>query len=48
MEKNINTESATVRLISGDCIEQMENLAREKRVFDLVLTDLPYGVTSCR
>lgn len=32
-------------LYKGDCLEQMNNIA-EKSI-DLVLTDLPYGTTSC-
>ena len=36
--------STNIRLIHGDCIEEMQKLAEEGVVFDLVLTDPPYGV----
>lgn len=32
-------------LMNGDCLEKMETLADGS--VDLVLTDLPYGVTTC-
>ena len=36
--------STNIRLIHGDCIEEMQKLAEEGVVVDLVLTDPPYGV----
>ncbi|MBY2477538.1 site-specific DNA-methyltransferase [Clostridioides difficile] len=33
------------RLINGDCIEEMDNIEDES--IDLILCDLPFGVTSC-
>jgi len=37
-----------MRLIQGDCIEEMQKLIDEGVKVDLVLTDLPYGTTQCR
>ena len=37
-----------IRLIQGDCIEEMRKLAKEDVKIDLVLTDLPYGTTKCK
>lgn len=37
-----------MRLINGDCIEEMNNLIDEDVKVDLVLTDLPYGTTQCK
>ena len=36
-----------MRLIHGDCLEEMQKLAEEGVVVDLVLTDPPYGTTAC-
>ena len=33
------------RLIHGDCINEMQKLIDERLKVDLILTDLPYGVT---
>ena len=38
----------TVKLIQGDCLEEMKKLAEENVKVDLVLTDLPYGTTNCK
>ena len=35
-------------LINGDCIEEMQKLIDKNVKVDLILTDLPYGTTSCR
>lgn len=35
-----------IRLIQGDCIEVMQTLIDEDVKVDLVLTDLPYGITA--
>ena len=37
-----------MRLINGDCIEEMNALIDEDVKVDLVLTDLPYGTTQCK
>ena len=37
-----------MRLIQGDCIEEMNNLINEGVKVDLSLTDLPYGTTQCK
>lgn len=37
-----------IRLIQGDCIEEMRKLADEGVKVDLILTDLPYGTTKCK
>lgn len=36
----------SVKLINGDCIEEMNNLINDGVKVDLILTDLPYGVTA--
>lgn len=33
----------SIRLIQGDCLEQMDNLIQEGITVDLILTDPPYG-----
>ena len=38
----------TVKLIQGDCLEEMLKLANDGVKVDLVLTDLPYGTTACK
>ena len=35
-----------IKLIQGDCIEKMQELIDEDVKVDLILTDLPYGVTA--
>ncbi|MEA4956914.1 DNA adenine methyltransferase YhdJ [bioreactor metagenome] len=37
-----------MRLIQGDCLEVMKQLADEGVKVDLVLTDPPYGTTDCK
>ena len=37
-----------MRLIQGDCIEEMQKLIDERVKVDLVLTDPPYGTTACK
>lgn len=37
-----------IKLIQGDCLEEMRKLAEEDVKVDLVLTDLPYGTTQCK
>ena len=37
-----------IRLVNGDCLEEMRNLSQENVQVDLVLTDLPYGITQCK
>lgn len=34
-----------IRLIQGDCIQEMQKLIQEDVKVDLILTDLPFGVT---
>lgn len=37
-----------MRLINGDCLEEMDKLIDEGVKVDLVLTDPPYGTTACK
>lgn len=37
-----------MRLIHGDCIEEMQKLIDEGIKVDLILTDPPYGTTDCK
>lgn len=36
------------KLINGDCIKEMQKLIDKDIKVDLILTDLPYGTTSCK
>jgi len=38
----------TVKLIQGDCLEEMQKLIDKGVKVDLVLTDPPYGTTACK
>ena len=38
----------TCTLIHGDCIQVMQDLIDDGVKVDLVLTDLPYGITNCK
>ena len=38
----------TVKLIQGDCLEEMPKIANDGVKVDLVLADLPYGTTQCK
>lgn len=35
-----------MKLIKGDCIEEMKNLIKNEIKVDMILTDLPYGTTA--
>ena len=35
-----------MRLIHGDCLEEMKNI--EDKSIDMILCDLPYGTTRCK
>ena len=37
-----------IRLYNDDCLNILEQLANENTKVDLILTDLPYGVTNCK
>ena len=37
-----------MKLIQGDCLEEMDKLIEEDVKVDLVLTDIPYGTTLCK
>lgn len=37
-----------VKLINGDCIDEMQKLTDDGVKVDLILTDLPYGTTKCK
>ena len=37
-----------IKLIQGDCITEMRKLINESVKVDMVLTDMPYGVTQCK
>jgi len=36
-----------IRLIYGECIEEMDNLIADGIKIDMILCDLPYGATAC-
>ena len=38
----------TVKLIHGDCLEEMDKLIGGGQKVDLILTDPPYGTTACK
>lgn len=40
------SNKTNIRLINGDCIEEMQKLIEEEVKVDLVLTDPPYGTTN--
>lgn len=40
---NINN----IKLIKGDCLEQMDKLIEQNIKVDMILTDIPYGITAC-
>ena len=40
----IKTDTSTLELLHGDCLELMQNIPENS--VDLILTDLPYGVTA--
>lgn len=37
-----------IKLIHDDCLNAMQDLIREGAKVDMVLTDLPYGITNCK
>ena len=37
-----------ITLIQGDCLEEMQKLIEENIKVDLILTDPPYGTTTCK
>jgi len=39
-------ENKNITLINGDCLVEMKNI--QDNSIDLILTDLPYGVTACK
>ena len=41
---NINN----IKLIKGDCLEQMDKLIEQNIKVDMILTDIPYGTTACK
>ena len=45
MKKNTDL---SIKLIHGDCITEMQKLINDDVKVDLILTDPPYGTTSCR
>ena len=36
------------KLIQGDCLEVMDKMIEKGIVVDMILADLPYGITSCK
>jgi site-specific DNA-methyltransferase (adenine-specific) len=36
-----------IKLIYGDCLKKMDKLIKQKVLIDCVITDLPYGTSSC-
>ena len=41
-------ERENYKLYNGDCLEVMDNLIEESVKIDAIITDLPYGTTSCK
>ena len=39
---------SNIKLIKGDCLEQMDKLVEQEVQIDLILTDIPYGTTACK
>ena len=39
---------ADMKLIHGDCLEEMDKLIEKGVKVDCILTDPPYGTTSCK
>jgi len=37
-----------IKLIHGDCLEQMDKLIRDGVMVDAIITDPPYGTTACK
>jgi len=37
-----------VKLIHGECLEEMDNLIKEGVKVDAIITDIPYGTTACK
>lgn len=37
-----------VKLIQGDCLEVMDKMIEKNMKVDMILADLPYGITSCK
>ena len=50
VNKKINLKKVVnmIRLIQGDCLIEMQKLAEEDVKVDMILTDLPYGTTTCK
>lgn len=45
-ETNLKLIKTTIQLIHGDCLEEMKNIPDDS--INLILCDLPYGVTKCK
>ena len=41
-------EKENYKLYNGDCLEVMDKLINEGVKVDFILTDIPYGTTSCK
>ena len=41
-------EDGRYKLYQGDCLEVMDKLIEEGVKVDMVLTDPPFGITSCK
>ena len=39
---------SNIKLIKGDCLEQMDKLIEKGIKFDAIITDIPYGITACK
>ena len=37
-----------IRLFQGDCLEVMDKIIQKEIKVDMILADLPYGITSCK
>lgn len=38
----------SIKLIHGDCLEEMDKLIEQEFKFDSIICDTPYGITACR
>ena len=37
-----------IKLIHGDCLQEMDKLIEEGIVVDVIITDIPYAITACK
>ena len=44
----MNILTSNYKLFNGDCLEVMDYLISQNIKIDCILTDLPYGTTTCK